>query len=211
MYICKTDLSGERFERLTAIERVVKNGRGYYKCICDCGNEILARVDGLKSGRIKSCGCYSIDRAKSGDNRRTHGKHGTRLYRIWQAMHARCYITTSAGYKNYGKRGIVICPEWVNDFQAFYDWAVLNGYADNLTIDRIDVNGNYEPNNCRWATYAEQASNKRSTRHITYNNEIHTIAEWAQIVGIDERIIRWRLGNNWTIERALTTKPKTVL
>ena len=211
MHKIKNDIVGQKIERLTVLERITKGGRGYYKCLCECGNEIIARADGLKNGCVKSCGCYNIDRAKTGNNRRTHGKHGTRLYRIWQAMHARCYIKTSPAYKNYGGRGITICAEWLKDFQAFYNWAILNGYEDNLTIDRIEVNGNYEPNNCRWITHAEQARNTRANHFITYNDETHTISEWAEKVGIKASIISWRLKHKWTIERALTTKPKTAL
>lgn len=211
MYICKNSLVGQRVERLTVIERVSKNGRGFYNCKCDCGNYILARQDQLKNGSTKSCGCYNVDRAKRGDNRRVHGKHGTRLYRIWQAMHARCYIKTNPAFKNYGGRGIAICSEWVKDFQAFYDWSMANGYDDSLTIDRIDVNGNYEPNNCRWATKAEQAVNTRVNRYLTYNGETHTISEWSRILGMSSGVIGWRMRHNWTVERALTTKPKTSL
>lgn len=207
----KNDLVGQKLERLFVMDRYTKNGRGYYKCKCDCGNIVMARADGLKSGRIKSCGCYNIDRAKTGNNRRTHGKHNTRLYRIWQAMYARCYIRTTPAYKNYGGRGITICTEWLKDFQAFYDWAMQSGYNDNLTIDRVNVNGNYEPFNCRWITKEEQARNTRANHYITYNGETHTLGEWASIVGIDRRVIGWRLKHNWTIERALTTKVKTTL
>ena len=208
----RNDIVGQRFERLVAIERITKNSRGYYKCLCDCGNVVVVRADRIKEGRTKSCGCYNRDKAKTGDARRVHGKHGTRLYVIWQNMHSRCYTKTNKFHKNYGGRGITICDEWLHDFQTFYDWAMANGYHNNLTIDRIDVNGNYEPSNCRWITKAEQTRNKRTNRFIIYKNETHTISEWGRIVGIDASLISWRLRHNWTTEKALTTKPnqKTV-
>ncbi len=206
MYICKNDnMIGCKFGRLTVIERVSKNGRGYYKCKCECGNEITTRADQLKNGRTKSCGCYNSDKAKSGDARRTHGQHGTRLYRIWQGMHGRCYIISHPAYKYYGERGISICDDWKNDFQSFYDWALSNGYSDSLTIDRINVNGNYEPLNCRWVTRKRQMNNTRNNHFINYNGEIHTIAEWSTITGISATKISWRLAHKWKIEKALTT------
>ena len=211
VYKDKNNMVGQTFSRLTILERISKNGRGHFKCKCECGNEIIVRSDGVLSGRIKSCGCYNKDKAKTGNARRVHGKHGTRLYRIWQAMHARCYIKTNPAYKNYGARGITICAEWLKNYQAFYNWAMSNGYNDNLTIDRIDVNGNYEPNNCRWSTRKEQANNKRTNHYITFNNETHTINEWAEKLKIDRHSISWRLKHNWTIEKTLTTPVKTRL
>lgn len=211
MYRIKDDVTGQRFERLLAVERIVKNRRGYYRCICDCGNEVIVRADILKNGRAKSCGCYTRDRAKKGDIRRVHGKHGTRLYWIWLGIHARCNTKTNPAYKNYGGRGIAVCDEWLEDFQSFYDWAMANGYEDTLTIERKNVNGNYEPSNCCWIPREEQAGNTRANRKITYNGETYNLSEWARKVGISQSLIRWRLNHDWTLEKALTTKPKTTL
>lgn len=115
----------------------------------------------------------------------------------------------SAHYKDYGGRGITICDEWENSFQAFFDWAMANGYRDDLTIDRIDVNGNYCPKNCRWITNQEQASNRRTCHNLTYNGETHNLKEWAKIIGINYSTLRARINiYNWTTEKALSTVSK---
>lgn len=152
---------GTVFGRLTVIERQIINHRGYYSCKCECGNTVTIRGDALTMGRTHSCGCIIKENAKTGNNRRKHGLWGSRLHRIWGAMKTRCHNPKSPRYNDYGGRGITVCDEWLNDFKAFYDWAMSHGYADNLTIDRKNVNGNYEPSNCRWATVQEQNQNKR--------------------------------------------------
>ena len=118
-------------------------------------------------------------------------------------MKKRCYNENSKSYKSYGERGIIICKEWLNDFINFYNWSIKNGYADNLSIDRIDVNGNYEPNNCRWATQKEQANNTRRNRYLTYKGETHTISEWSDIFNLKSGTIRARLAHGYTPEQAL--------
>ena len=160
------DLSGKKFGRVTVIKRVEnKNNRVAYLCKCDCGNEFITLSQHLVSGCTKSCGCLNREKAskRMAKMSKTHGFSHTRLYGIWKNMRSRCLRTYNTAYKNYGGRGIKICKEW-DDFQSFHDWAYANGYSETLTIDRIDVNGNYEPQNCRWSTYYEQAQNKRNTK-----------------------------------------------
>lgn len=136
-----------------------------------------------------------------------HGKRNTNIYGVWQTMKTRCYNEHSEKYKNYGGRGITVCDEWRNDFQAFYNWAINNGYDDNLTIDRIDVNEDYSPSNCRWITNKEQQRNRRNNRNITINGETHCLSEWCEILGLNYNTVRSRLNiYKWSIERALELK-----
>lgn len=157
------DITGQKFGKLTVIKHA-KSKKGYHgamwECVCECGNTIVVNGQNLKSGNTTSCGC--IGRENRAASVRTHGMSGSRLHRIWKAMHTRCYNPNSYAYKYYGGRGIQICDEWKDDFQDFYRWSMSHGYAENLTIDRINTNGNYEPNNCRWTTIAEQNKNKRA-------------------------------------------------
>jgi len=199
------NLTGQRFSRLIVIERVKNhiqpNGSQYVQwlCKCDCGNEVIVLAGHLVSGHTKSCGCLHKEKLTK------HGKSRTKIYQVYRDMKARCYNPNCKPYKNYGGRGIKICNEWKNNFKIFYDWAINNGYQDNLTIDRIDVNGNYEPSNCRWVNKYIQSRNRRTNRYITYNNETHCITDWAEIYGIRKDIIKYRLEHNWSIEKTLTT------
>lgn len=136
----------------------------------------------------------------------THKHSNTRLYHVWERMKDRCYNKNSSAFQRYGGRGIKVCDEWKDDFQTFMDWSVSHGYDVNLTIDRINNDGNYEPSNCRWATMLEQQNNKRSNKILTINGEGHTISQWSRIVGINPQTICERLKRGWDVEKAITTK-----
>ena len=205
------DLTGQRFGRLTVLSRaedyISPKGKksSRWLCQCDCGNIKVILGSALKNRRTRSCGC--IAKEKIGNYKRTHGKYQTRIYKTWRGMKDRCLNTKHNRYPRYGGRGISICEEWLH-FESFYEWAMAHGYRDGLSIDRINVNGNYEPSNCRWITIKKQANNKGNSRYLTFNGETHTMAEWSEITGINYDTIRNRLNSGWTTEQVLTTKQK---
>lgn len=205
------DLKGQRFGKLLVIERSSnsKTGKAIWKCRCDCGNEKDILADSLRRGTTKSCGC--LQRELVSKRRHKHGLADTRLYKVWRTMKERCYTETYRDYKHYGGRGIKVCDEWLDDFMNFYNWAMANGYNENAkrgehTIDRIDVNGNYEPSNCRLVNMNVQANNVRTNHLITYNDKTQSISRWADEVGISAHTISNRLKIGWSVEKALTTK-----
>lgn len=199
------DLTGQKFNRLTVIKRMEndKYHNTKWLCRCDCGKEVIVYALALKNGDTNSCGCLKKDLAKEKFSK--HGLSKTRIYKTWIHIKERCINPKKTGFEYYGGRGIEICQEWLN-FENFYEWSIKNGYANNLTIDRINVNGNYEPSNCRWATQKEQANNKRNNHFITYNNETHTIAEWAEILNMKASTLHSRIALlNWSIEKSFKT------
>lgn len=199
------DLTGQRFGRLVAIECVGRDkfGNAIWLCQCDCGNQKIVRQQYLCEGRIVSCGCYNKEKAKFNNQGYKHGGKYTRLYRIWRGIKDRCINHNSQHWDDYGGRGIKMCDEWVSDFVVFRDWALSNGYSPELSIDRIDNNGNYTPDNCRWVNIFVQANNRRDNKRYEYNGISKTISQWSKETGIQESTLNLRL-KRWPIERALT-------
>lgn len=151
-----TDLTGKQFGRLTVLQRSgSKGGNAAWECLCECGNKVIVKRNNLTRGTSKSCGC--LERELRVARMTTHGMATTPLYRTWAGIKRRCYNANLKVYKDYGAKGITMCDEWKDDFQAFYDWAMANGYNEGLTIDRINSAGNYEPGNCQWLTRSENS------------------------------------------------------
>lgn len=195
------DLTNMEFGDLVVVGRAENNSRNRacWVCACKCGSITVVSGSDLLSGNTKSCGC----------RRKKHGFSRTRLHKIWLCMKNRCYYHNHDQYSNYGCRGIAVCDEWKNNFIAFMNWALASGYNDNLTIDRIDVDGNYEPSNCRWITNKEQQNNRRNNHMISFNGKTQSLTKWAEEFGIKSRTLSQRInGMHWSIEKALTTPVK---
>lgn len=187
---CK-DLKNKRFGRLVVIERVENyispKGKSIARwlCKCDCGNYLKTTTNHLTSGDAKSCGCISKENIlKVSKSNITHGQTGARIYRIWQNMKTRCYNTKFVNYKYYGAKGIKICDEWLNDFNEFYKWAKNNGYKDNLTLDRINSESDYKPDNCRWVSMKIQNTNKSSNKKVMFKGEKITLNELSNKINV---------------------------
>lgn len=191
--------------RWTVLEKVASlDGKNsFYLCECSCERhtkKVIARHS-LVSGNSKSCGCLSSE--KSSERAGTHRMSGTRIHNIWKSMKERCYNPNHDQYKDYGGRGIIICDEWKNNFLNFYNWGVNNGYQDDLTIDRINNDGIYEPNNCRWSTRKEQGNNQRTNHLLTYNNKTQTMSQWADEVRLNPSTLQTRISRGWSVPDAL--------
>ena len=201
-------VAGQVFGYLTVIGRSknrVGSGAGIrWLCRCVCGKEVAIAGSNLKSGSTKSCGCYKrkCDK-KLSDDMTTHGHTASPEYRIWTSLKQRCTNPKSMGYPDYGGRGIAVCERWMESFEAFYQ-DMGPRPSDLHSIDRKDVNGNYEPGNCRWATNEEQHSNRRNNVFIEYDGRRQTVAQWARESGLHPSTVRHRLKAGWPMERALT-------
>lgn len=197
------DLTGERFGKLKVIKRAENSPSGQAKwlCICDCGCETIVYANNIRRGLVTSCGC--VRSKKSSDRAKKHGLHGTNLYNRWKSMKERCADT---GNPNYGGRGISVCDEWKNDFMAFYTWSMLNGFKPGLEIDRIDCNGNYDPENCRWVTRKVNSDNRRCVKRVKAVSENETkifssASEAARKCGVSEQTVLRSLRGVRTKER----------
>jgi hypothetical protein len=194
---------------LSLVER--KKGKTYWNCRCDCGNEFVGEINGIKY-RVEKQGQTRCDKCRSGSCLKhgdaIHSRKRVRLYSIWEGMRYRCEKKYASHYDKYGGRGIKVCNEW-HDYITFRDWALSNGYRDDLSIDRIDANGNYEPSNCQWTTQKEQMNNTRETRRVEYCGKTVTFFELSKIVNIPQKILYFRIiTKKWNIDRAVNTPYK---
>lgn len=200
------DLTGQYFGRLEVIryDHTEKSGK-YWLCHCECGNTKVIKGSLLQNGHTRSCGCLVKERGH--EMLTKHGLYNVnpKLHNVWNSMKERCNNPKHHAYENYGGRGIKVCDVWQHDFKAFLEWSMANGYAEGLTIDRINVNGNYEPSNCRWATQKQQANNTRRNKFYEFNGKKQTVTQWAEEKGIGKTTLDSRLKAGWSFEKAITT------
>lgn len=200
------DLTGKKFGNLTVIEKSGrKNRNNLWLCRCECGNEVQCYQYNLERGSSTSCGCLRSFYAKK--TRKCHGESTGQFYKKWSSIKTRCYNKNTPSYKNYGGRGIKMCDEWL-DFLNFKKWAYENGYSDGLTLERIDVNGNYEPSNCKWIPMEEQAINKRNNTFIEYGGKKQTLSQWSRELSISKEVLSYRHRAGWSDEDCLFGKEK---
>lgn len=198
------DLTGKTFGLLTVINRAENdiNSKSMWCCKCDCGNEKIISGNSLSRGNSTSCGCFKLKLHT------THGMSKSNIYKVFTGMLQRCNNKKHKNYKDYGARGISVCKDWLT-FESFYKWSMENGYRENITLDRVDNNGNYSPSNCKWVTMAQQSLNKRSSFYITFNGKTQTLKEWCNELNIPYPQIYTRIAvKGWTCERAFLTKFK---
>ena len=193
---------GQKYGRLTVTGFVHKGKKWYWECACECGNSIITRAYLVRNGHTSSCGCLQRERASEASL--VHGQTNSRLYRIYNGMKNRCYNQKQQNYENYGGRGITICEEWLKSFTAFEEWSLSHGYADDLSIDRIDNNGDYSPKNCRWVTRTEQNENTRRNHLVTIGDRTQPLSAWVRERGLNYHTVSFRIHQkHMTPEQAL--------
>lgn len=201
---CTIDLTGQRFGRLTVVERAGTNadGKATWRCKCECGAEKVLPGRDMRNGRIRSCLC--LRKEMLSERTRTHGDTGTTEYNSWASMIQRCTNEASENFADYGGRGIKVCDRWRSSFADFLA-DMGKKPSPGLTIERIDVNGHYEPGNCRWATVKEQCNNKRTTRYIEHAGQRLPLMAWSESLGMPRWVIQNRLRGGWSAEETLST------
>lgn len=208
------DIAKNRYGRLLALGPDPEGARGKWLFQCDCGLRKSIKKHSVTRGYTKSCGCLHRDRCKSGLNRLRHGDARTgavkRLHSIWRGMLKRCNPSNNIyATERYAARGVTVCADW-RDYTAFRDWAINSGYADDLSIDRVDNALGYSPENCRWATKTEQARNRTTSRYLEVDGERRVVAEWCEVFGISSSVFYNRVKRGWDAKRALTTPARVV-
>lgn len=208
------DLTGQKFGRLVVEKYLYTNNRrkAVWKCKCDCGKYVEIPSERLLQKFTKSCGCLHSESSKQNVKKATekklkyHTEAEKIIYHTFSQMKRRCYKSKCKAYKNYGARGIKIYDKWLKEPKLFYEWSIDNGWEKGLSIDRINVNRDYKPNNCRWVSNLVQQNNKRNNRYLEYKGQIHTTAEWSRILNIPKGTIADRLKKGWETEKILNNK-----
>lgn len=206
----RINLVGQEFNKLLVVEFLrMKGSHAIYKCLCDCGNYTEAYGANIKKNHTTSCGCSSIKHKKEFAVKSiTHGLTKHPLFMSWVGMRNRCYYVKHNRYANYGGKGIVVCEEWKGNFKSFFEWGIANGWAKGLSIDRIDTNKSYSPDNCRFSTVSEQNKNRTTNIYITYNGVTKVANDWAKITGVRGQTISKRLRKGWDIYSVIYGKAK---
>lgn len=202
----RVDLTGQKFGRLTVLARVwrVNTSAAYWLCRCDCGTLRVVYGTNLTKGLSKSCGCLQKEIVTECNS--SHGLSHSRIYRIWSNIKTNCHNPNSPNYAYSGAKGVDVCDEW-QKFDSFYEWSMMNGYADDLVLGRINKNKGYSPDNCIWVTYKTDCNNRSYNNNIEFRGEVHTLKEWSEKLDIPRNTLWMRLNKyGWTIERTLTTK-----
>lgn len=203
----KIDLTGNQYGRLTVLNIAVDipGKKKKWLCQCECGKEVVVAGSNLRNGHTTGCKECSMERLHKAQIK--HNMTGTKLYRVWRGILNRCENSNFKSYSDYGGRGISVCPEW-HDGLNFFQWAMQNGYEEGKEIDRIDNNGNYGPNNCRWVSRTENANNKRNNRKLIYNGKLMTMAEIARANNINYKLFHKHLSKGMTVEEAIRKQKK---
>lgn len=196
---------GNNYGRLNVLSRGSStNNHAYWNCICECGNLTTVRGADLRNNKIRSCGCLKNETTSKIFKK--HGLSNHKLYDVWTKIKSRCYNKNDKDYKNYGGRRIKVCDEWMNDFMSFYNWSLSSGYIDKLTIERIDVNNDYKPSNCKFIPNCEQSLNWRRSLKFTYKGETKDIRYFSNKYNINYYALRARLTQyKWDINKAIET------
>lgn len=203
------DITRERFGKLTVQRRsTAKPGVGHWwECRCDCGVTVLKPTNELRAGRATRCSeCACVERVTRivAHRKAARSKFPKKLRKVWDSMKRRCYLPHATFYSEYGGRGITICDEWLESSVLFFEWSMANGYAEGLSIDRIDNDAGYSPGNCRWVDHFVQSANRRSVVNLTWNGETRNITDWAKHLGVKKGTLWMRVKMGWPVERIFT-------
>lgn len=197
-------LENQKFGRLTVIKEVgrTKSGSTTWLCKCECGCDKVVSSSSLLHGKTQSCGC--IKREQNIEMFFTHGETHSPLHKLWAGLKNRCYNKNARKYANYGGRGIKVCAEWKTNYLAFKNWCLANGYEPGLTLERLDVNGDYSPSNCIFATQKVQQNNRTNNHRITYEGDTKTLSQWAEYLGMPYKMLEHRINRGWSVADAFT-------